>query len=570
VDPEKIKLGKGTGGGPLGQELMYVFGHVLWSRAALGLGLPTSLPLAVVAALRRAKEPDQEAKMAPKAGPVSSVAKEPVGVRAEPLRFARAAAARADGTGEVGGKPPRPSSVPKEKTRWVYGRLLVPEERGGRYTYQVRSCGGFHDTAAESALAAYMDVIVDGLSAGEKWIDGMRDAERESPTEDALPWPTPVSGLRLYFGWGSLLNLDDEKLVATPVRMREVGLQSSQGELYAGRVSLAKVREVSQSKIGVRWCQSASKTVTKSHSLGDEKIPAKEKSEVADGIELAEAAMQSVLVKVTSKACHAMLVQEDNAFLWNLSKFPPDLVSNVLGLISGSLHAIYLWRIGLAKYGLIQLMPDLRSEGYGYRSLRPRELVENGHLEGMCQAFVRLIEGTLVPLALQNVVHTDIRSSYSHTFNLLFCAKSRTMRLIDLDSLMHVDDLAKLPKDRRIVSPGNGAFSRSISSAFEFVCLQAICVATSWLKGKDLARKVDELGATADPAVVSELEAETAADLDTEAIIRSYVKNHLRREHVENGEAGGVARIKYFEEGRSNPVSFVLSQVSPLLHQLSP
>jgi hypothetical protein len=405
------------------------------------------------------------------------------------------------------------------------------------------------------------------LAAGEKWIEKVRGAERQSltadadrrgrdpaapPPDDTLPWPSPVSGLRLYFGSGSLLELADEKLVATPVRMREVGLQCSQGELYTGRVSLARVREVSQSKLGVRWCQTASNKITKSHVEvrgGEAKIPAKEKPEMAGGIELAEAAEQHVLVKVTSKSCHAMLVQEDNAFLWNLSMFDPDLVSNALDLISGSLHAIYLWRIGLAKYGLVQLMPDLRSEGHRYRSLRPRELIENGHLEGMCQAFVRLIEETLVPLALQNVVHTDIRSSYGHTFNLLFCETHRTMRLIDLDSLMHVEHVAKLPKDSRIVSPKNGAFSRSISSAFEFVCLHN--------------------GGT-DPVVMGELEAETAADLDTEVIIRNFLKENLGREHVENGETGGVARIEFFEEGQRDPVSFVLCQVLPLLHPLFP
>jgi hypothetical protein len=52
VDPSTIDLRKTGGCDPLGQEIMYVFGHVLWSRAALGLSLPESLPFAVVSGER--------------------------------------------------------------------------------------------------------------------------------------------------------------------------------------------------------------------------------------------------------------------------------------------------------------------------------------------------------------------------------------------------------------------------------------------------------------------------------------------------------------------------------------
>jgi hypothetical protein len=123
---KRSNLTKTGGAGPLAQEVMYVFGHVLWSHAALGLQLPTSLPLAVVAAMKE-----------------------------------KAATA-----------------LPSTRMRWVYGNLDIPEECGGMFSFNVSSCGAFHDTAPESAIAVYMKVLMYGLDQGERWINDMLHPRR--------------------------------------------------------------------------------------------------------------------------------------------------------------------------------------------------------------------------------------------------------------------------------------------------------------------------------------------------------------------------------------------------------
>jgi hypothetical protein len=195
-----------TGGGagpPLAREVMHVFGHVAWSRAALGLPLPTTLPLAVVAA-----------------------------------RKEKAATA-----------------LPSTRMRWVYGNLDIPEECGGMFSFNVSSCGAFHGTAPESAIAVYMKVLMDGLDQGERWINDMLHRKPPPPSDetgpspkkpsslplleaqrsppDTRPWPSSMCGRRLFFG-GSPLALFDAKLVATPARMRTLDFPASQGELHRG------------------------------------------------------------------------------------------------------------------------------------------------------------------------------------------------------------------------------------------------------------------------------------------------------------------------------------------------
>ena len=87
--------------GPLGQELMYVVGHVLWGRAALGLRLPSRLPFAVVAGKR---------------------------FNAKKLS----------------------SSPPKDTLRWFHGHLIVPHECGGRFFFSVDGFGAFDERTSGS------------------------------------------------------------------------------------------------------------------------------------------------------------------------------------------------------------------------------------------------------------------------------------------------------------------------------------------------------------------------------------------------------------------------------------
>jgi hypothetical protein len=485
VNIRSIELSTAGGAGPLGRQVWDTVGHVLWSRAALGLHLPPSLPLAVVAA-KKAKGMTTQAEAA-------------------------------------------------DRLRWVYGNLLIPEECGGKFSFNVSSCGPFDGTSATSAVAVYLSVVLDGLAAGEKWIEQMQ-RKNPTPSVDPRPWPSSMCGRRLCFG-GALLNLLDKVLVATPARMRELDLPISQGELYKGRVNLAEIRNAPDgtSLRGVVWSSSAP----------SEAPPVEAKASARE-------AQDRVMVKVTSKACHSTLLLPAHGLLWNLDSYPhvPGHAGRVLNLVSGSLHAIY--NVDDLDSGLVQLMPDLQAAGY--LPLRPKLLERQGRLSDMCQAFERLVGETLVPLALLGAVHADLRAGYLETANVLCHKDDLTLRLIDLDSLLMFESRKNLLKDPRIISPKNGKFAAGIKSAVEFVCLQAVCIATAWLQGK-------RMDSTADVDVRSKLEEE---QLTTETIMEQYLVERVGR----GASVDRDARKAYFSIPDSDACAFVLGEVRPILRNL--
>lgn len=339
----------------------------------------------------------------------------------EYLPVAVVAALKAKGTTEA---------AEADRMRWVYGHLAILEECGGTFMFDVRSCRAFHGTAPESAVAVYMEVLMDGLAAGERWIEKMvksmlkepppyvdtrpsqSDNTQASPP-DTRPRPSSMCGRHLFFG-GSRLMLSDKKLVATPATMRKLDLPISQGELYQGRVNLAELRNPPDGKKlrDVVWCQEASKARPVEAKGPSESLPSEtgvletQMGMMAEGrpMELtgpfeslpseagvlvesppaeaiappmhsraSEAGIQAkdkVMVKVTSKACHRMLLLPGEGLLWNhdLYHHSPEFVRRVLGLVSGSLHAIY--KVGGLNNGLVQLMPDLQADGY--LPLRPQ------------------------------------------------------------------------------------------------------------------------------------------------------------------------------------------------------
>jgi hypothetical protein len=263
-------------------------------------------------------------------------------------------------------------------------------------------------------------------------------------------------------------------------------------------------------------------------------------------------AKDRVMVKVTSKSCHRMLLLPDHAFLWSLEGTTREPARGVLALISESLHAFYLTGGTRFQLGLVQIMPDLHD--MGYRPLRPKALCEHGFQKVMCKAFVRLIKQTLVPMALLNVVHADIRSRYHETANVLCHKDNCSMRLIDLDSLMEIRFLEKIPEDQRTISRENGEFSKWISCALEFVCLQAICVVSAWGVGKEMQLM--------SPNARSEAEKE----LDTEYVIRTYLVDKVWG-GTEPTFAVDESRKLYFAKPDCDACSFVLGEVRPFLER---
>jgi hypothetical protein len=193
---------------PLAQALMYAFGAVLWDRAALGLKLPKSLPVAVVA-VRRVSDPNV------------------LEVQAE---------------GELG-------TLPQNATRWLHGNLLIPEKCGGRFYCNVDAFGMFHNSAGASALAAYLVVMSRGLKAASKWLKLVRESGRVLP-------PRSMTGRTLFFP-GCEDILTKLSILSWPVTpSSDDHFQISQGELWKGKLDLKSLYGETMTKPSdpVYWC----------------------------------------------------------------------------------------------------------------------------------------------------------------------------------------------------------------------------------------------------------------------------------------------------------------------------
>jgi hypothetical protein len=151
-------------------------------------------------------------------------------------------------------------------------------------------------------------------------------------------------------------------------------------------------------------------------------------------------------------------------------------------------------------------MPDF--EEMGYVPLCPAHVADK---DQMCQAFKSLVEETLLPLALEGSIHVDLRPGYNMTANVLYHPKRHVMRLIDLESLTDFDDYKTVLRDKRLISFKNGDQGRRISSALEYVLLQAVCVASVWSSRME--------------------------DVTTELIIESYWDERVRDDDLKELEA---------------------------------
>jgi hypothetical protein len=130
-------------------------------------------------------------------------------------------------------------------------------------------------------------------------------------------------------------------------------------------------------------------------------------------------------------------------------------------------------------------MPDLTAQGF--EELRPKDLTEGRSWQDMWNAFRELVTGTLFPLAMTDVVHTDLRHGFDRTANILYCQAAKEMRIIDWDSLMEFGMWQlRGPRGRKYIErDASRAGARGRSNAREFVFLQVVCIAESWLQGKE-------------------------------------------------------------------------------------
>jgi hypothetical protein len=158
------------------------------------------------------------------------------------------------------------------------------------------------------------------------------------------------------------------------------------------------------------------------------------------------------------------------------------MVAELLDLLKDSLHAVYVPNEGA---GLVQILPDLRREGY--RDLRPEEqLLSLEQWKDAWDAFVDVVKFTLIPLANHWVVHVDLRPGHDRTANLLFRGgPAKKMVIIDLDSLVDFSEWRSL-NHRLKHDDGLPCISdiASIKKPLEFVYWQVAAVAYSWINKK--------------------------------------------------------------------------------------
>jgi hypothetical protein len=414
VNEDEIKLDSDHSS--LAQALLYALGVVLWDRAGLGLDLPESLPVAVVA-VRRVSNPK-----------VLLVQKEI----------------------ELG-------ALPRNATRWLHGNLLIPEQCGGLFSYNVDAFGMFAESTGASALAAYLDVMAEGLRAAVRWLKLVEGL-------GCMPPARSMTGRTLCFpGQGD--DDDDDVLttfthVSSPVApSSDAHFRISQGELFQWTLDLKALYRDTRTKRSdpVYWCSDDG------HDLPDQ--------------------TSTVLVKVTSKACYG-LVTDGQGFLYQMRAYKkgrnPEVVRQVFHLLKDSLYAVY---VPFEGAGTVQIMPDLRRAMY--QKLRPSGQWHTAEAWTAAWTAVKnLVRDVLIPLAEADLIHVDLRPGFDATANILYCQSTSKMVLIDVDSLVTFDAWQKLcsrPVGSNLISARlNSVYPKS---PLEYVLWQAICLAETWISG---------------------------------------------------------------------------------------
>jgi hypothetical protein len=438
VDPR----GRVAEHGPLAQELSHVVGHALPGRVGLGLNLPLKIPFAVVA-------------------------------------------------GKCSDK------VPADAIHWLHGNVVTPEECGGRFDYTVDAFEGFNENSGRHALAAYLDVMLSGLRAGEEWLANQNHL--------LLP-PKPLSGRAVKFGSVPLtVSLKYSPLdvtkdaqgqqvasqnAALPLRRRDPAVEASQGEIFEGTCDLSKLRVDAPDSVFVKWSrdESAEAVPVPAENLRPaESSPQVENVQKADvshrtesqelpGTSASVQGPKPVLVKVVSRACYGHLVGVDG-FLWQAEYGAFDGVRKCL---APSLHAFYVSFDSGKKRGLVQLMPDLSKQGF--KPLRPETLFEDvDQRRRLWIAFAKLVTDTLIPLAEAHIIHPDLRPGFNRTPNLLYNDEAGEMRIIDLDSLVSFYSWTGPMKDSRYLTHTPYSSLPDLRTALEFLLYQVAALADAWM-----------------------------------------------------------------------------------------
>ena len=136
-------------------------------------------------------------------------------------------------------KKKKPTSNP---TWWALGDVIIPNECGGRFEYEVNAFGSFKSSNKEEATAAYLSVMTQGLQL----LTSLKtDMTKTNPT---IPEPYPLSGKNLVFGTEKV---DTKSLTYTSPfsnakTMEEVRQRISQGEFWRGTIQIKDLKDMCQ------------------------------------------------------------------------------------------------------------------------------------------------------------------------------------------------------------------------------------------------------------------------------------------------------------------------------------
>jgi len=252
--------------------------------------------------------------------------------------------------------------VAHTKLHYVQGELHVPKSFGAPFEFSILRGGTFDEI--KQAAASYVKILLHGALL----------AEKIKTTKNYYPSAMLCSCQHKMNGW----SIDNCNLIASPILNENrfsVITRVHQGELFRVVLSRQFLMDNCDFRIWVAREVAGASDLTNYH----------------------------VVIKVSSLTVHKTLVLPyvtENAFLRS---------TDVSALEES---VLCLWRP--SPISLVTVMRDLSV--MGFYSLKPYLCVD---FAALWSGFCDLVERVLLPLALKNVVHCDIRPGWDQTYNIM-------------------------------------------------------------------------------------------------------------------------------------------------------
>jgi hypothetical protein len=333
----------------------------------------------------------------------------------------------------------------------VDAKLHIPEVAGDGVVYRVERQIPFDDARyAEKGIACYLRALRIGVQKA-KAIENQRTHQLSSPSSlccvkfKFADYEVPVQGL-----------------IASPIphaNLVNTTLTVTQGELYTF---------VSPDEAWIAVLDRASRLV--------------DRDAIVFGC-LSRPCHEQLILKVSCAAVHNCLVPPNDCWtaLNALASIHDDLKPKIAKVL------LACW-CSDDRHTLITVMKDARAS---HSTLSPCKW----EMKSLWSAFAQLVRNLLLPLAAVGVIHVDIRSGWTKTYNILGTLNSDggDLLLIDFESLI----LAK--KAKSIKENGSAVSMRVLTdrvgkqSAGQYVMWQVLWMAYVWFTGLRQLRPEEEL-----------------------------------------------------------------------------